>query len=49
MAETVRRRRAFFAMSLGPLGWLISIAETKGHSLEQVEEHGMKGGRPREL
>jgi MFS family permease len=101
---------AFFAMSLGPLGWLIisevyplrvrgigasigslshwlwnavvaytfltmvgrfgpartfwlfalvgvvglvwgyhNIPETKGHSLEQVEEHWMKGGRPREL
>ena len=25
------------------------IPETKGHSLEQVEEHWMKGGRPREL
>jgi len=101
---------AFFAMSLGPLGWLIisevfplrirgigasigslshwlwnaliafnfltimnalgpartfwlfaavgvvgvvwgyyNIPETKGHTLEQVEEHWMKGGRPREL
>jgi sugar porter (SP) family MFS transporter len=26
-----------------------NIPETKGHSLEQVEEHWMKGGRPREL
>jgi sugar porter (SP) family MFS transporter len=25
------------------------IPETKGHSLEQVEEHWLKGGRPREL
>ena len=49
MAETVRCRRAFFAMSLRPLGWLIYIPETKGHSLEQVEEHWMKVGRPREL
>jgi sugar porter (SP) family MFS transporter len=101
---------AFFAMSLGPLGWLLiseiyplrvrgvgasigslshwlwnavvaytfltmvgafgpartfwlfaligvagvvwgyyNIPETKGHTLEQVEEHWMKGGRPREL
>ena len=101
---------AFFAMSLGPLGWLIisevfplrirgigasigslshwlwnaviafnfltimnalgpartfwlfagigacgvvwgyyNIPETKGHTLEQVEEHWMKGGHPREL
>lgn len=49
MAETVRRRRALLAMSLGPLGRLVSIPDTKGHSLEQVEEHWLKGGRPREL
>jgi len=25
------------------------VPETKGRTLEQVEEHRMKGGRPREL
>jgi MFS family permease len=33
----------------GVLWGYLFIPETKGRTLEQVEEHWMKGGRPREL
>jgi len=40
----------FAAVGVVGIAWgYFHIPETKGHSLEQVEEHWMKGGRPREL
>ena len=40
----------FAAIGVGGVVWgYFFIPETKGHSLEQVEEHWMRGGRPREL
>jgi len=38
--------------SIGVVGWLFCyffVPETKGHSLEKIEEHWHKGGHPRDL
>jgi len=40
----------FAAVGVAGVAWgFFSLPETKGHTLEQVEEHWMRGGRPREL
>jgi len=49
-ASRARRRAWGWAAAswASPSGYFY-IPQTKGHSLEEVEEHWMKGGRPREL